>query len=61
MVKFLDGKKTMLGLVLIALAAAMRGVEQLTGVPLQALAEYVNGIGLALMGVGAADKLRKGA
>lgn len=57
----LSGKKTWTGIVLYALGAAVRGIGAVSGLPVEATAAWFEGTGILLMGVGAADKLRKGA
>lgn len=61
MLDFLKGKKTWIGIVLYAVGGAVRGIGAVAGLPLETTAVWFEGTGILLMGVGAADKLRRSA
>lgn len=57
--QWLSGKKTWIGIVLFAVGGLVRGVGAVFSLPLDTTAEWCEGTGMLLMGVGAADKLRR--
>ena len=57
--EWLQGKKTWIGILLYAVGGATRGIGAVTGLPLDTTAVWFEGTSILMMGVGAADKLRR--